>query len=795
MLARLYINKIFLLLLLPFLVFLGDAHAQLNWHTKVFNEKDGLLQDKINCLYLDTKGFLWIGTDAGLFRYDGNLIKPFDQYATKPKQELGKCIGFLQAAGNSFVYDDSSFFLIDDFSLSYQGKSSKKPKSDFQKLIQKTNLSLNTLAETQSGFSNIFAINNQIFLLKNGQNNKIKFSKIVATKPIDTKFYALPNLLTELELHDGKVFICNERAYLLCKEGLFSISYSKEGYLLATPLIDGSLLTAYSINSIAITPDEKMVVLGTIGQKIIKLSKHKLVNAVYTKVSELPKTIYDSIHYKQINYNAFKALPENSIQRINRAQGYIEDNNGKIWIPTNEGLYVIHNSGHLPKTNEEDYRHYWVFTTEDGLPSNEFIINNQNEYYFDKSNSFLYLPTLKGIVAINTNSIEQASGAYPPQISQITIDNNQQTKWPSNLEKFSQISLSVAVPMGIKSKNYQIEYRLMPTESKWNKISDGKIIISRMTPGEQTIELRYNNGLTNPDYLYSRHPLFFKPFWYESVWIRIAGILAAMGLITGLYLIREYQLRKQNKKLNIRIEQKTIEVKRQMRKLKAVTQQNEMLIGVLAHDIKSPLRSISTLTTLLGGKLENTNPEELSSHLREISKTSNKLSQFIGQFLVWYGQRSEKDLLFEPVEIKKMIEEIVQYANEMNINRSNTIITSFDEAPLLLNTNKQVLSIIIHNLLDNAGKYTHKGTITVSAHWKGRELVISCTDTGIGMSPETIDQLLKNESRVSPTMPDSYKLGYVFINGLIKQINARLIIESEPGKGSTVSVLVKARQS
>ena len=793
---RFYINKLLLLLFLSLTASSITLHAQSNWRIKFFSDKDGLLQDKINCLHLDNKGFLWIGTDAGLSRFDGKVIKDFSHYYNEDQLTLGRCRNIFQIGETIFVNDDSNYFFIDDFSLNYRGKISNKAKTDLQLAIEKVNanpkLSNGTIKYTSS---NSFVLNNYTFLAGHNSVGQLEFSRVVNNTKQPIKIFTLKDLSNETKLHNGRFFTCNGKVYLTCKEGLYSISFSNQQYLLANLLIDAKSLAPYVVNALAITPDERIILIGTDANKIVQFSNYKLVTAVYTQASILPKSIYDSIKAKQQSLNSDEWPVINQAYKIKGVQAYIKDNDGRVWMPTSAGLLVGSGSEIFSTATKNRYPRYWNFTKQDGLPSNEFIINKQNGYYFNKTNSLLYLPTSKGIVEIDTKQIEKAAGAYPPQITQVIIDNIELKRWSSDIEKFAQISLSASIPMEIESKNFEIEYRLMPTDSNWKKINDGKIFISRMMPGEQTIELRYNNGLTRTDYLYSRQALFFTPFWYESVWVRIGGILAIMGLLTGVYLFREYQLRKQNKKLNIRIEQKTIEVKRQMRKLKAVTQQNEMLIGVLAHDIKSPLRSISTLTTLLGGNVENANPEELSSHLREISKTSNKLSQFIGQFLVWYGQKSEKDVLTESVDVKLIIEEIIQYAVEMNINRNNKIDTSFDDSPIVINSNKQVLSIIIHNLLDNACKYTHKGKVTLSAHWRGRELWISCSDTGIGMSPETIDQLLKNESRVTPTMPDSYKLGYVFINGLIRQINARLAIESEIEKGSTISIAIKTRQS
>ena len=103
-------------------------------------------------------------------------------------------------------------------------------------------------------------------------------------------------------------------------------------------------------------------------------------------------------------------------------------------------------------------------------------------------------------------------------------------------------------------------------------------------------------------------------------------------------------------------------------------------------------------------------------------------------------------------------------------------------------SNQKYLEIIINNLVDNSCKYTKNGMIILSACTNETSVIISCKDSGRGMSDKMISQLLMGKSTDEVDELNSYKLGYRFICDLSKKIGAKIEIESKITHGTEVKV-------
>jgi signal transduction histidine kinase len=752
---KLKLSSTYLLIGLLVISSISTSYSQQNYTLKKFTEADGLPAVQIKRIWLDNQGIAWIQTIEGNYSFDGNQFKNANNTTfSKP--------------------DTSSYYQGTKFSTKLGDKQiSCTPSPSHEILIQK---------------------GNQRSIVTLSDNNQNTSKNLIAHRP-----YFFKN---------------NEKLYLLAEEGLFRIIENLSGQFVAKEILNASFTQNAAFSLATISPDEKLILLTNNSGELIKFQKcdwlfpsnclqqickqnGKNLTA-YTQLSldsfiiqiDAAKGVKFTKHQPAANFTGYLLDDKKNMSTIH---SIVEDKHSRVWLLGTTGLFISTKTEIEAAVLQNRSVYYWQLNKNTGLPFSSFSKQVIENSFYNPINGHLLFNNGKQSFEISTNELEAKSTAYAAMIASIYLDQKQLNSWPSKLNSFSSLDLTVFIPQADNYKNYQIEYRIKPGTDKWTTSRDHQIHINKLMPAEQTLEIRYNNSLSKQDFLYSRFPLYFKPSWYQSKWFRIGMILLGLSLIILIYFIREYRFRKANKLLNIKVEQKTLEIKRQMRKLKGLTQQNEMLIGVIAHDIKSPLRSISTLSSIIGANIDQTKPEELSMHLRDISKTSDKLSHFIGQFLTWYGQKNEKNAAKEPVNINSLINEIVSFVTETNVVKENKIETFLTDTPITIESNKQILSIIITNLLDNACKYTYNGTIQLTTLLQGRELIISCKDTGIGMDEETIEKLLNNETRFNPQTPESYKLGYVFINGLIQQINGKLSIESQPGKGSRISIHLKVR--
>jgi CheY-like chemotaxis protein len=103
---------------------------------------------------------------------------------------------------------------------------------------------------------------------------------------------------------------------------------------------------------------------------------------------------------------------------------------------------------------------------------------------------------------------------------------------------------------------------------------------------------------------------------------------------------------------------------------------------------------------------------------------------------------------------------------------------------------------IVLNLLSNAAKFTHEGRIILSAGQEGEKLRISVSDTGIGISSEALPRLVKEFQQADNTTTRQYGgtgLGLSISRNLAHLLGGDLTVESEPGKGSTFTLIIPIR--
>ena len=98
------------------------------------------------------------------------------------------------------------------------------------------------------------------------------------------------------------------------------------------------------------------------------------------------------------------------------------------------------------------------------------------------------------------------------------------------------------------------------------------------------------------------------------------------------------------------------------------------------------------------------------------------------------------------------------------------------------------------NLFSNAVKFTDKGSVTCEVFQKDNEVIVSITDTGIGIAPEDYGAVFEQFKQVGgDTLTDKPKgtgLGLPICKEIVEHHGGRIWVESEVGKGSTFSFAI-----
>lgn len=277
--------------------------------------------------------------------------------------------------------------------------------------------------------------------------------------------------------------------------------------------------------------------------------------------------------------------------------------------------------------------------------------------------------------------------------------------------------------------------------------------------------------------------------------------------ILGVILYIAYRKRKQiNMKLrskNIRIAQQKEEISEQN---KMINEQNEQLIvrnndladlnnekdvlvNIVAHDLKSPFNRIKGLVELL--KLSQPNEEQLNyiNLLDDITKGSTDLIRDLLDVNAFETNKRKPQI--SRVDLDHLLMQKVKsfYADakskniELKIEKSNNVFFESDEV---------YLSRILDNLISNAIKFsTSGGNVWLKSGKENGKVFLSVKDSGQGFSEEDKQHLYVKFKKLSarPTAGESSNgLGLAIVKTLVERLGGEIDLESTSGKGSKFTI-------
>ncbi len=225
-------------------------------------------------------------------------------------------------------------------------------------------------------------------------------------------------------------------------------------------------------------------------------------------------------------------------------------------------------------------------------------------------------------------------------------------------------------------------------------------------------------------------------------------------------------------------------------------QGEHLSMATLAHDLRSPLwGGKQVLEHILGGKMGELS-EELQSILSTLSRSNLRLLNMVKNFLDMHRLQAGSLVLSQArIDPGQLVLECVAEINILAKSRSQKITCHLDSNLRACRGDRDSLSRVLLNLLDNAVKYTGDGgTISVSAGNRHETVQITITDSGQGMSPEAIQRLFRPFSRVGSTsnQPEGWGLGLYLCKKLIEAHGGQIGCRSQLGSGTTITVTLPA---
>ena len=226
-------------------------------------------------------------------------------------------------------------------------------------------------------------------------------------------------------------------------------------------------------------------------------------------------------------------------------------------------------------------------------------------------------------------------------------------------------------------------------------------------------------------------------------------------------------------------------------------------LSTVSHELRTPLTSVLGFAKIIRKRLDEKIFPATDRSDPKTAKTIQQISENL-DVVVSEGQRLTH-LINDVLDLAKI------EAGKMEWNMETTSISEIAERAIAATTalfeqnhlelvkdiktnipditgDRDKLIQVMVNLISNAVKFTPKGKVTCKVFEKNKEVVVSITDTGIGIAPEDHAAVFEQFKQVGDTLTDKPKgtgLGLPICKEIVEHHGGRIWLESELGKGST----------
>jgi signal transduction histidine kinase len=217
-------------------------------------------------------------------------------------------------------------------------------------------------------------------------------------------------------------------------------------------------------------------------------------------------------------------------------------------------------------------------------------------------------------------------------------------------------------------------------------------------------------------------------------------------------------------------------------------------VSSVSHEFKTPITSIKALTERL---LEGTVKDEarMKEYYTVIAQDTESLSHLVGNILdIAKMEEGKTQYDIEETDFKEWLEETITNFFSRTTNRRFNIHIPETDPSIRVRIDKNAMKLAIINLLDNAVKFSPEDSeISVTYDKRGNRLMLKIMDDGIGISRNEQARIFEKFYRGKSALNHSATgtgLGLTIVKQIVEAHGGEILVESEPGRGSSFIVLL-----
>ncbi len=805
-------------------------------NVKKYTTKDGLINNEIYSLAQDSKGAIWVGTEQGLDEFKNGEFINFKRNNGINEYRIWK---IFEDSDNSlwFATDDGLYYLND---------------SNFRLFRSFNNLPLDVWSISKNEKVLLGTHQNGILEFDGKSFNEISSYSVLGNKTIrnltfdkaknrlligtDSGFYIYNfsnNSYEAVKFSENKlnydiisiVIDSEENIWLSTMfNGIFKIS--NENKLDQFVMVDSTSLN--SVYNIVEDSNKNLWLAASNG--IVKYSNgkfsipkslewlypHEVISLRLQNDSTLWAGIY-SYGVAKINIsNADNPI----LKKVISSKDGLNDNsilamifdNDKLWVGTNFGLNLI--DLNKMKTSGQFIK---SFSKYEGFPGLEFVQNS----IFKENNHSIWFGTIKGIVNFDPSEIEVDESTPNISISKFIVKNqNNELSFIKN--PLASDFLSEEIFLDHKQNNITIEFKSVsfPVEDNisyqykldndiWSPLTNqNSVNFYNLAPKDYLFQVRsVKNKITSNNFATIKFSIE-TPFWL-SMWFYLLLTVILIIVAYSAYVYRVKILREKNRELQNRIEERKryeeqLEIwQQELIAAKELAEKSDRLksefLAQMSHEIRTPINSILNFSYLIKENLSDKVDEEVKEAFTIIDRGGLRLIRTIDSILnMSQIQVGSFETKIEKLNIFDIVENLYLEFKPSIIDKGLQFEFITQSISSIIEGDEYTSTQIFANLIDNAYKYTHSGSIKITIYNPDQNSVsVKVSDTGIGISKENLETVFHPFSQEESGYTRKYEgvgLGLALVNKYCELNDAKISVESEKNIGTTFTVTYKLFQ-
>lgn len=268
--------------------------------------------------------------------------------------------------------------------------------------------------------------------------------------------------------------------------------------------------------------------------------------------------------------------------------------------------------------------------------------------------------------------------------------------------------------------------------------------------------------------------------------INTGVIFVLFGMAVYILAYYNYKTENQLADSNIKLAETNRKLEEHALELKRSNEDLEQFGYIISHDLRAPVRNISSFMSLLGKQFNESSPKGSREFVDMAKQSADRLNKQIEDMLSYC--RIDRNLPpTSPVDLNQMLRTIQMELNE-KIKEKNAEIIIERELPVLEELHSSMMHHVFQNLIANAIKFntTEKAEVRINYEEKDGIFTFSVSDNGIGIAAAYKDKLFQMFKRLhSAEQFEGTGIGLAVCKKIINFYKGEIWFESEVSKGTT----------